>query len=230
MFVSAIVLAAGQGKRFKCRTSKPLVRIGNNSIIKYSLKTLSEIPYVKSIIVVGNRYNLKGVLREVKDFKKVREVVLGGKERQDSVMNGLKSVENNADLILIHDAARPFVSKTDVCLVIKEAKKTGAAILGVPVKATIKEGTRHKVQGRSKDVVKKTLDRSCLWEIHTPQVFKKEIILEAFKKYARLPVTDDSMLVEKLGKKVSLVKGSYNNIKITTPEDRRIAKAICHLG
>jgi 2-C-methyl-D-erythritol 4-phosphate cytidylyltransferase len=135
------------------------------------------------------------------------------------VANGLKAIGPQADLILIHDAARPFITKGLVSSVIKEARKAGAAIAAVPVKATIK-----KVKNGS--VVEKTLDRGKLWEIQTPQVFKKDLILKAYKKFKRIPATDDAMLVERLGAKVSVVLGSYSNIKITTPEDLIIAKGI----
>ena len=120
---------------------------------------------------------------------------------------------------MIHDAARPFIDKDTVTAVIKTAQNTGAAIVGVPVKATIKKLT-------GKFVVKATIEREGLWEIQTPQVFKKRLILNAYKKFGNADVTDDAMLVEKLGQRVSVVLGSYNNIKVTTPEDLILAQAI----
>lgn len=226
---SAIVLAAGYGIRLNSSVAKPLVKINSKPIIAYSLETLSKNPYIKDIIVVVNPKNKKQIIGIIKQFgiPKVKKIVLGAHLRQDSVRNGLKALGCNCNLVLIHDAARPFIREKDLSAVIESAKNKGAAILGVPVKATIKlAASRSKVSGPDKAVVAKTLDRKNLWEIQTPQVFKRDLILQAYKKFGRSPVTDDAMLVEKLGKKVSLVCGCYNNIKITTPEDIIIARAI----
>jgi len=135
------------------------------------------------------------------------------------VYNGLKKISADTDWVLIHDSARPFIDRKSITKVISTAKKTGAAILAVPVKATIKS---IKATG----FVNTTLERSNLWEIQTPQVFKKELILEAYKKYSKIKVTDDASLVERLGKKVKIVLGSQENIKITTKEDLVLAQAI----
>ncbi|MCU0652031.1 MAG: 2-C-methyl-D-erythritol 4-phosphate cytidylyltransferase [Candidatus Omnitrophica bacterium] len=228
MYVSAIVLAAGRGIRFKSRCPKPLVNINSKPLIIYSLETLSKSPLIKEIIVVANSFNQKQIIRRIKKYrlKKVMKIILGGKERQDSVFNGLKSINAAADLVLIHDAARPCINTKLILALISESKKTGAAIAGVPVKATIKLAFSSQLSAVGRTVVKQTLDRENLWEIQTPQVFKKGLILEAYRKFGKSPVTDDAMLVEKLGRKVYLVLGSYNNIKITTPEDLLIAGAI----
>ncbi|MFZ2938624.1 MAG: 2-C-methyl-D-erythritol 4-phosphate cytidylyltransferase [Candidatus Omnitrophota bacterium] len=226
---SAIVLAAGRGRRFNSSTPKPLVKINSKPIIVYSLETLSKNPYIKDIIVVVNPKNKKQIIEKIKQFGilKVKKIILGGRQRQDSVRNGLKALGCNCNLVLIHDAARPFIREKDLSAVIKLAKNKGAAILGVPVKATIKAAScRRHVSGPGKVVVAKTLNRENLWEIQTPQVFKKDLILQAYKKFGRSHVTDDAMLLEKLGRKVYLVCGCYNNIKITTPEDIIIARAI----
>ncbi|MDD5355918.1 MAG: 2-C-methyl-D-erythritol 4-phosphate cytidylyltransferase, partial [Candidatus Omnitrophica bacterium] len=124
---------------------------------------------------------------------------------------------------LIHDAARPFAGNKLVSSLIKASRAYGAAIAGVPVKATIK-----KIRGGNKKIkaVEKTIERNTLWEIQTPQVFKKDLILKAYEKFGNIGVTDDAMLVEKLKKSVRVVLGAYNNIKITTPEDLMIARAI----
>jgi len=228
MYCSAIVLAAGCGARLKSKTPKPLVKLNGLPVILYSLKTFGELPQVKEIIVVVNPSNKKEIIRIAKYYSlgKVKEFVLGGKARQDSVRQGLAAVSNCADLILIHDAARPFVDKKTISGVITRAKNCGAAIIGVPVKCTIKEAHGSWLMAHKGGVVKKTLDRNKLWEIQTPQVFNKDLILAAFKRFGRKKVTDDAMLIEKLGKKVNIVEGSYNNIKITTPEDLLIAEAI----
>jgi len=231
-YAAAIVLAAGRGLRFsresgKFKIPKVLAQINSKPILIYSLLALSRHAFIKDIIVVVNAKNSKSIIDKIRQYRigKIRQIVVGGKRRQDSVLNGLRALDTGADLVLIHDAVRPFIEKNTISAVIKAAKKSGAAIVGVPVKATIKEVTRsqsHNVTGK----VKRTLDRNKLWEIQTPQVFKKGIILKAYEKFGDIDVTDDAVLVEKLGKKVSVVLGSYNNIKITTPEDLIIAKAI----
>ena len=228
MHVTAIVLAAGKGLRLKSRIPKPLIEISSAPLIIYCLHTFSRHPYIKDIIVVANSKNIKNILHKIRQYRitKIKDVVLGGLMRQDSVINGLGAIDNNTELVLIHDAARPFIDKEAVTSVIKAAKTHDAAIVGVPVKATIKEvhGSRFTVHGNL--IVKKTLNRDNLWEVQTPQVFKKELILKAYNKFGGIEVTDDAMLVEKLGVKVRVVKGSYNNIKITTPEDLILAETI----
>lgn len=228
MYVSAILLAAGRGSRFGSKIPKPLVKINSKPIIIYSLLVLNAHPQVKEIIVVVNNQNSDSIIKTIEKFRiaKINKVIFGGARRQDSVYNGLKLINRLSDLVLIHDVARPFINKKIVSMLIKQANLTGAAILGVPVKDTIKEVVSRKSSVVSKTIIKKTLDRNRLWEIQTPQVFKKGLILEAYRKFNHLDVTDDAMLVEKLGRKVSVVCGSYNNIKITTPEDLILAEAI----
>jgi len=219
--LSAIIVAAGQGLRLKADVPKPLVKIGRRPVIIYSLSILNKHPDIDEIVVVLNAENQRQIVKAIKNhsFKKIKSFILGGKRRQDSVYNGLKEVSANTDWVLIHDSARPFIDSKSITEVIEAAKRTGAAILGVPVKATIKSI-------KSGGMVDITLDRSNLWEIQTPQVFKKELILRAYKEYSNRNVTDDASLVEKLGKKVKIVPGSYENIKITTQEDLLFAQAI----
>ncbi|MBI3990692.1 MAG: 2-C-methyl-D-erythritol 4-phosphate cytidylyltransferase [Candidatus Omnitrophica bacterium] len=220
MYVTAVVVAAGKGLRLRSKVSKPLIKINSRPIIVYSLNTLSKHLYIKDIIVVANRKNLEGIRNIIKQYhiKKVKDVVLGGRLRQDSVFNGLIATDSRTEMVLIHDAGRPFIDEEIVSSVIKAARKYKAAIVGVPAKATIK-----KVLGR---FVKKTLDRDSLWEIQTPQVFERGLILKAYNRFGNTGATDDAMLVEKLGVKISVVAGTYKNIKITTPEDLLLAQAI----
>jgi len=238
MYVTAIVLAAGKGLRLiqplraraglKSKISKSLIKVDSKPLIIYSLNTLSKHPYIKDIIVVANRRNLQDIRNKIKQYRidKIKDVVLGGQVRQASVVNGLRAIDNRTDLVLIHDGVRPFIDRDIVSSVIKTAKSYGAAITGVPVKATIKEvlGSRFSVLGGF--VVKKTLNRNNLWEIQTPQVFRKGLILKAYRKFGNMDVTDDASLVEKLGGQVRVVMGSYFNVKITTPEDLVLAEAI----
>lgn len=225
MQVSAIVVAAGSGLRFQSRLSKVLAQINSKPILIYSLLVLSKHPLVKKIIVVVNAKSAQSITRKLRQYRiaKISRIVEGGKRRQDSVLNGLKALGARPGLVLIHDAARPFIDKGMISRLIKEAKSSGAAIAGVPVKATIKSIKVSKYQSIK---VERTLERNKLWEIQTPQVFDKELLLRAHKKFSKIDVTDDAALLEKLGVKVSVVLGSYNNIKITTPEDLLLAEVI----
>ncbi|MFH0913108.1 MAG: 2-C-methyl-D-erythritol 4-phosphate cytidylyltransferase [Candidatus Omnitrophota bacterium] len=232
MHVTAIVLAAGKGLRLRTRIPKPLVEISSQPLIIYCLNILSKHPLIKDIIVVANPGNLKDICNKIRQYRvrKIKDIVLGGKLRCASVMNGLKAIDGRTDLVLIHDGARPFIAKEMVSTVIKTAKRFGAAIVGVPVKATVKQvkspcrpGRKERSKVKS---VERTLNRDNLWEIQTPQVFKKDLILRAYKKFLSTPVTDDASLVEKSGKSVKVVMGSYFNLKVTTPEDLVLAKAI----
>ena len=221
MYVTAIVLAAGKGLRLKSKVPKPLIEINSKPIIIYSLNTLSECDDIKDIIVVTNNNNSGSIKSKIGKYgiRKVKSIILGGLRRQDSVYNALKAIDERADLVLVHDAARPFITKEIISSVIKAAKRYRVAIAGVPVKATIKQATRLHT-------VKNTLIRDNLWEIQTPQVFKKAIILRAYEEYKKISVYDDAGLVEKLGVKAKIVMGSYLNIKITTSEDLVLAEAI----
>ncbi|MDD5409701.1 MAG: 2-C-methyl-D-erythritol 4-phosphate cytidylyltransferase [Candidatus Omnitrophica bacterium] len=219
--LSAILLAAGKGRRLNAAVPKPLVKIGNKPAIIYSLNNLNKHPDVGEIILVVSLANRGKIVKAVKKypFKKIKEIVLGGLRRQDSVYNGLKAVGKRSDWVLIHDSARPFIDSKSITKVIAAAKKSGAAILAVRPKATIKFC-------RQSNIVSKTLNRDRLWEAQTPQVFKKNLLLSAYKKYSQADVTDDASLVEKPGKRVRVVEGNYGNIKITTGEDLLLADLI----
>ncbi len=221
MHVTAILLAAGRGRRLKSPVSKPLVRLKNFPLFEFSLKILERHPLITEIILVVNSGNYREVADRVKKsgYRKVRSLVLGGLRRQDSVYNALKKTEAKTRMVLIHDSARPFFKPREITALITRARKTGAAILGVPVKATVKECGPA-------GIVKRTLERKNLWEIQTPQVFSRDLILKAYRRFGRGDVTDDAGLVEKLHKRVVLIKGSYDNIKITTPEDFFVAQTI----
>lgn len=226
MYICAIVVAAGKSERLRSKVSKPLVCLGSKQVLFYSLKTFSECPDVRQVIVVANRSNRASIRRLISLWRmpKIAGVVEGGERRQDSVANGLNSLAPQCSHVLIHDSARPFVDKPSLKRLISAVSKTGAAILGVPVKSTIKEA--RVTSGRSMPAVRQTLDRRLLWEIQTPQAFRKDILLKAYNSFGMINVTDDSALVEKLGIPVSLVMGSYANIKITTPEDLHAAAAL----
>lgn len=219
MKVEAIVACAGVGNRLKRKLSKPLVKLNGIPIFIRTIKTLSRVRLIDKIILVVKKEELARFAQEVKRYhlKKIKTIIPGGKTRSNSVKNGLSALDKQTDLVVIHDGARPLVDKNSITQVIKAARKSGAAILAVPAKATIKQITVQRV--------KKTLDRKKLWEAQTPQVFKKAIILKAYKSFKGV-ATDDAFLVERLGRPVKIVMGSYQNIKITTPEDLAFAKLI----
>jgi len=221
VFITAIVLAAGRGLRFKSKVSKPLVKINSRPAIIYSLQALGRHPGISDIIVVVNSKNSSDIAAVIKRYRinKVSRIVTGGRRRQDSVQAGLDAVNDSTALVLIHDAARPFINTRMISALIKEAARFGAAIPAIPVRSTVK-----RVSPRM--FVEETVSRKSLWEVQTPQVFRKELLLKAYRRFMRLDVTDDAMLAERLGARIRVVEGSYNNIKITTLGDLVLAEAI----
>ena len=167
---------------------------------------------------------MESCLREIiEHFKitKVKTLVVGGKERQDSVSHGLQKLEKNASIVLVHDGVRPFVTQEMIRDVVECARKGECVTVGVPLKDTVKE-----VDDRG--MVCQTLDRSRLWAIQTPQAFPAKVLKHAYEESSRHTSvgTDDAMLVEQAGGKVRVIMGSYENIKITTPEDLILAEEI----
>ena len=213
--VSAIILAGGKGKRMGKDISKQFILVKDKPIIYYTIKKFSDCKLIDEIILVLPKDEIEYCKKEVleKYSLKVDKIVEGGKERQDSVYNGLKAVKNS-DIVLIHDGARPFVSKRIMLEGIENAKKYGAAAPGVMPKDTIKVKDELSFS-------KETLKRESLIAIQTPQVFKKDIIVKCHERVREdnVSVTDDTMVVEKYGYKVYLYDGDYTNIKVTTPED-----------
>lgn len=216
--VKAIVLAAGQGKRMENEVPKQYLMLGEYEVLYYSLKAFEESPVDEIILVAGmDEISWCGEqLVEKYGFSKVKRIIAGGKERYDSVYAGLLAADP-CDYVLIHDGARPLITEDIIQSVLKGAADYGSCTTGMPVKDTIKVVDKE-------DMAEDTPDRKSLWAIHTPQGFSYSLILEAHKKFregrVQIPVTDDTMLVELfLRRKTKLVKGSYRNIKVTTPED-----------
>jgi 2-C-methyl-D-erythritol 4-phosphate cytidylyltransferase len=224
MKTQAIVVAAGKGVRLGSNISKSLIEISGVPIIIRTLRSISKSDFISSIILVCRKEDLQAIIKIIISFKinKLKAVVIGGKERTDSVRSGLSCLDKDTDLVLIHDGARPFIDKNIIDVSIKCACRYGACTTGVAVKPTI------KVVKKDKNIlfVDKTIDRANVWEIQTPQVFKKDIIQDAYKKANRFKATDDAALIEMAGYRVALCPGSYFNIKITTPEDLIFAEAI----
>ena len=225
ILVSAIILAGGRGKRMGSDISKQFIEIDGKPILYYTLKRFIDSKTINEIILVLPKDEIEYCISNVLDKYnlKVSKIVEGGKERQDSVYNGLKEVENS-DIVLIHDGARPFVKERIIEEGITFAKEYGAAAPGVMPKDTIKVIDNN---GFSKE----TPDRNTLVSIQTPQVFKRDIIIESHKKVreSKLIVTDDTMVVEMNNKRVYIYEGDYENIKITTKEDLILAQNLVNV-
>ncbi len=219
--ITAIVAAGGIGERMNLDLAKPLVEVKKKPIFVYTLEAFESHPLIDEIILVFNKDGLVKSRNLVKDygFKKVSRVIGGGLTRKESVSRGLDVVDSKTAYVLIHDGVRPFVDEGSISRVIAEAQVTGAAVLGVPVKSTIKRADKN-------GEVDATLRRDQLWEIQTPQVFERELIQKAYLRVNKYSVSDDAALVELMGKKIKIVMGSYFNIKITTQEDLVFAEAI----
>lgn len=231
--VVAIVPAAGLGRRFGQVKSKTFQTLLGKPIVVWTLESLESVSDIAEIIPVFKQDDMLHGCNLIERFKlsKVKRIAPGGKERQDSVYNGLNLVGNKAGIILIHDGARPLAGADLIKRVLREfiypplaeegEGEVDGAVVGVPLKDTIKE------VGKGKEIIiKKTLVRDMLWAIQTPQVFKYSVLMKAYKQAMaeRFCSTDDSAMVERYGGRIKIIMGSYTNIKITTPEDLSIAE------
>ena len=227
---AAVVLAAGRGKRMHTEVAKQYLPIGGKPLLCYSLEAF-ENSGVDQIVLVTGEEDLNYCRREIVEkfgFKKVKQIVAGGKERYHSVFFGLTALSDRLgpeDIVLIHDGARPMVDEGIINRTIADAEQYGAAVAAMPVKDTIKVADRDGFSNA-------TPDRSTLWQIQTPQTFCFGLIYAAYSKLLsdeslQKGITDDAMVVEAFSSvKVKLTEGSYRNIKVTTPEDILIAECL----
>ncbi len=224
MHTVAIVPAAGSGNRMGRELSKQYLSLGGMPLLVHTLKVFEECPLVDALLVVVPPQDIDFVRNAVLapwKLKKVAGVIPGGKERQDSVRAGVEALDRETDLVIIHDAVRPFITIEMISQCILAAREEGAVTVGVPVKDTVKEVAPD---GR----VMRTCDRGLMWLTQTPQAFRRDIIENAHRAADRdgFRGTDDASLVERLGVTVRMIRGEYSNIKITTPDDLILAETL----
>ena len=225
--VKAIVLAGGYSKRMGLKIPKQLVKIGNKPILAHTLDVFQRCKRVDSIILVVHKKTIQQCRNLIKRYryKKIEQLCLGGRTRQQSVFNALGKIKN-CDYVIIHDGVRPFVSQKTILGVIRAVRRFGAVTCAVKATDTIVEAERSFVCS--------TLRRDKLWHIQTPQAFKFDLILAAHKKERAstkiFNTSDDAQLLLGTKSKVKLIEGSYKNIKITTMSDLFLAKKLKRIG
>lgn len=223
--ICAIVLAAGQGKRMKSSIQKQYILLKEKPILYYSLKAFEDIKEIERIILVVGKGEVSYCRKEIIDkygLQKVTDVIEGGKERYHSVYEGLKLLEKHCDYVLIHDGARPFITESIILNTIENVKKYKACAVGMPVKDTIKIVDEE-------NFCVHTPERAKVWAVQTPQAFEYNIIKSAYDilMQKEIMVTDDAMVIEQfMNISVKLIEGTYENIKITTQEDLKVAETI----
>ena len=222
---TAIVLAAGQGKRMNSKVQKQFLLIKGKPVLYYSLSCFQNSREIEEIIVVTGKDSINFCKQEIIEaygFSKVKAVIAGGRERYDSVYAGLCACDDS-DYVFIHDGARPFLTEDMIRRGKEAVLASGACVIGMPSKDTIKIADEN-------GMVASTPSRSLVWNIQTPQIFSYAAIREAYERARQqnmADITDDAMVMERFGNtKIKLVEGSYENIKITTPEDILVAEKI----
>lgn len=233
--IAAIIPAAGSGKRFGEGLNKVFYPLLNKPVLLWTLEIFQSMKEITEIIPVLKEEDMPlcNEIVEKHNISKVRLIVPGGKERQDSVYNALNYLKENTSIVIVHDGVRPVIEKDLIEKLISDFllnNKGGidGVVLGVPVKDTLKEITPwgKKAMEERSVLVKKTLNREVIWAIHTPQVFSYKKLKEAYDKAFSegFYSTDDSALLERYGGNIKVILGNYKNIKITTPEDISIAE------
>ena len=223
MSVAALIVAGGKSRRISADTPKQFCRLAEKPLINYSLEAFESWDEISSMVVVlpPEYSQVLQVRIDLKPFQKIREIVAGGELRQDSVISGLEALPGDAEYVVIQDGARPFPPIEATREALAAARECGAAILAVPVSDTVK---RAAPEG----YIRSTLERDELWLAQTPQVFRKNLIMEGYRvvREKKITVTDDAAALEIIGKPVRLIRGSPYNIKITYKEDFEIAARI----
>jgi 2-C-methyl-D-erythritol 4-phosphate cytidylyltransferase len=220
----AIIVAAGESKRMGNTGNKQYIDILGCPLLSYTIQPFEECDLVDNIIIVTREEDIMYCTTEIVNengFEKVKKIVAGGKERQDSVYKGLCEVDEDTDIVIVHDGARPLIQTDEIENSIYECIDSKAVTLGVKARDTVKEID-------DEGYISKTLNRESLWTIQTPQTFDYKILTDAYNKAIadNFTGTDDSILVERMGYKVKIVEGRYDNIKVTTMEDISIVEGI----
>jgi len=216
-----VIVSAGKGQRLMEGTKKQFLSLAGKPILAHTIDKFEACPLIHSILLVVGQEDMDYCMKEIVEkyqYRKISKIVPGGKQRQDSVKNGIDTLSGDVDIVAIHDGVRPFVTREMIEESIRSTVRFGAVVFGMPVKETVK-------MAHPDGTVLKTLDRESLWHIQTPETFQVNVIKEAYQKATEdgFTGTDDASLVERLGIKVHLLPGSYTNIKITTPEDLILA-------
>ncbi len=223
MKVTAIIAAAGIGKRFGATTPKQFVELAGKPILFWSIKAIASCPLIDDIVIAGPPQALSEVEKIANPFKKKLpiKVIEGGALRQESVELAVNACKTDTKWVAVHDAARPLVSPSEVEQVCLMAREIGAAILALPIYDTIKEVDEN-------GIILKTLERDKLFRAQTPQVCKREDLLKAisYVKEVGIEVTDEASMLEAIGVAVGIVQGSRKNLKITTQDDLLLAEAL----
>lgn len=222
--ICVLIPAAGEGSRLESSVKKPYLTLGQKPILARTIQQFEQNTGVDEIFVIVNEADFdtcNTTVLEPYAFQKVQGLVAGGATRQLSVYNGMRALPTDTDFVIVHDGVRPFVTDETIFACLDAAAAWGAAVAAVPAKETIKIAN-------AEGFIVETPNRERLWTVQTPQVFRKSLLAEAHRtaEEKQLAATDDAVLVEQLGYPVKLVKGSYANLKITTPEDLRIAEAL----
>jgi len=216
----AIVPAAGSGKRLGHRGDKPFVFLAGKPLISYALSRLDSSDDIDEIVIAVRKKNIRRLENLIKrfKFKKISDVVEGGATRFESVRNCLDRINKKFDIVLVHDAARPFLENSIIKDSIRFAFQFGACVVAVPETDTLKSVDKNLF-------VRRTIDRNEIFHAETPQVFRFGLIKKAYAiKIDKGGITDDASLVEILGKRVKILRGAYRNIKVTTKDDLEMAE------
>jgi len=215
--VGVVVVSAGKGRRL-VKGDKAALRLSGKPLFCKTLSTFKSIEGIREIALVLRKENFPLAKKHIKS--KNITLVEGGVKRADSVFAGLSALSKDIEYVLIHDAARPFVTKKTILDILKELKRYPAVICGLKCPDTLKLVR--------KSLVEKTLSREGVYLIQTPQGFRKKVILQAYKKLRKRNLTDDAQMLEIIGKKIKVIDGELSNFKITYPQDLKLAKIICH--
>ena len=223
-WVSAGVPAGGRGMRMGSNIPKQFLTLGDVPLLVHALQIFEFSSIISEIILVVPEddcaYCRENIVRYY-GLKKTYRIIGGGRRRQDSVLNGVQATNPNSDIVVVHDAVRPFVTERMIADSVEAARKHGAAIVAIPLRDTLKRASPD-------GLIEGTLNREELWLAQTPQAFRRDILLRAHElsEADGVDATDDAFLVERMGLPVGIVQGSFDNIKVTRPEDLQMGQAI----